>query len=211
MLKIGRIYIYKNEHYFYIKSKRKYLGRIKYLIARVKSNGSLGQEKEILFKRGEYVLTDIKPIIHIPLPKRDQDKIYFQGLVDRAIEFARQYAKGNKQEIRYEISKLAYASIYFINRETGENYNLRDFAKAMKFKDYRKLYRWVGAYMKLHFTKEKFTKAIPSAADNTLVKNYANLNKMWGSLYGYNSELNELLKSNVRAYTKELKHRGIYQ
>ena len=214
MLKINKVYIRENKEYLFVHSKIKKNGRNEYTVSKVNHYGELGRRKKVYFKRGKYRLfkdADIK--IYVNIPQKDKQRMRWQLLVNDGIRkmtaIKISHDRDIKSDLRKEIGKLAVASIYFQNNETGERFNLRDFAKGLGFKNYATLYRWVEQYLNSIYTPQRYKKAIKEAADRTIVQSYNNTIIYWDGMYGYNKKINKILERDFKAYSKELKNRNL--
>lgn len=202
---IGKVYIYDSD-IIYIKGKRKFKKRIIYTIQKVFKNGSLGQEFERMFKRGECkIAKKYKAITYIKIPEEVKDVGRFKNLVSRS----RKLIKSKDEDYKLRVAELAICCSGFQHLTEGRAYNLRDFARAVKFKSFNTLYRWVLAYYTIHYTEKKFKYAIPEAADTTIVNMIINHQETYKSYYGFNKKLDKLLTKNAKAYLLEFNTRGL--
>jgi hypothetical protein len=214
MLKTGKVYIYKNKIYFFVHSVKKEKRRNIYTVSKVSPSGSLGKREKIKFERGKFKEAKNYDVsIFVKFSESNKQRMHWQRLVTSGIEKKNDLQiitdKEEKDDVRRDIARLAIASIYYQNAETGENYDIRDYAKALGFKNYSTLYKWVEKYLKTLYTKEKYTKAIKEATDTTILTNYASLKAYWQGLHGFNKEVNKLLVMNLKAYHKEIRDRGL--
>lgn len=213
-LKTGSVYIYKNQSYIYIIDCKKQSGRLRYTGAKIGQDGTIGKRFKFKAERGAYKeASEYTVHIQVKLPKKDYEKVKFDSLVSRASDIIQDHLKsGNRvtsKKQRHDIAQLAVACIALHNKDLGRGYNLRDFAKGLRFKDYKKLYRWVIDFYKKYYTLDKFEIALPKAANSTIIGNFRRLNQFWDALYGFNAEFNEMLETNYKAYSKEMNRRGL--
>ena len=205
ILRIGKVYKY-DSFLIYIASKRRFNKRVIYTIQRVNSSGVLGPKSEKIFKRGECKLVkNCKAIIYIKLPDGIKNRARFENLVERA----RKLAKKKPHNFKIEMAKLAICCSEFEHATEGRQCNLRDFARAVKFKSFNTLYRWVLDYYSMFYTDRKYNVAIPSAADSTIIKTINTHQRTFSSYYGFNKKLDQLLTKNARAYMAEFNLRGL--
>ena len=214
MLKINKVYVFEGDTYLFVHSVSKKSGRNIYTVSKVNRYGELGRKQKVKFKRGKFKeAKDVKVKIYVVVPKKDKQKIQWLEVVKNAkeqlLKLGNETKLDAKKEIRNEIAKLAVASIYYQNAESGDCFNLRDFAKGLGYKRYATLYRWVGNYFKMLYTKNKYEVAIKEAADSTIVQSYNRIQDYWSGLYGYNKDIDFVLKKDLKAYAKELKERGL--
>ena len=214
MLKVRKVYLYNKKTYYYVAEIKKYKGRNTYTVNKINSDGSLGPDKKILFRRGKF--TEAKKYwvnIHITLPSKDRDKIRYETVIDQGREIIKIYRKSrNKKQndiYRERLAQIAMAACIYFNKETGNNYNLEDVARSFRLKSGKTLYKWVASYHKRLFTFKKYKSEIPNASDATVLITIRNYQKFWASYHGFSKELNKLLEIDLKAYTKELRGRGL--
>ena len=212
MLKIGKVYKYKNNYYIYVADKSKYRGRNTYKVHRVLANGTLGKEKKIFYRRGDYKLEkNVEIDITILLPKKTRDDIHFLDLVQRSKQMLVELAavKGKNQDLKKHISRNALASCAFYNSEKGNYNTLRDFARAIGLKSPAKLYNWMALYLSSIYTEKRYKSEIPNASDATIMSSVTNYSKRWKSYHGISKKLDPIFERDMQAYLKEFKDRGM--
>lgn len=207
MLKLSKVYKFENVLY-YISNIQKSKKRNVYTIRKVNLDGSLGTVRKVLFKRNTFEeVKNVKIHIRVEMPRATKDNLAYNILVNRTKLLV---TKGTiTRETALEIAENAYASIAFYNGELGRNYSIKDFAKNIGLRSGKKLYIWIALFLKSHFTEIKYRKAIKEAADITIITCIKNYQRSWDSIYGYNKEINELVKRDFAAYMEEFKERGL--
>jgi hypothetical protein len=214
MLKIGKVYLYENKNYIYVHTKKKVGGRNIYSVSKVDINGELKKPIDVRFKRGKFkLIEDVSIRILVRIPQKNRQKLKWLKVVNDAqrkmVALKISGCRETKRELRKEIGKLAVASIYFQNSESGDCFNLRDFAKELNFNTYTTLYRWAENYLRSIYTEDRYKNAIKSAADRTIYQAYNNKMKYWSGLYGFNKNINKMLDRDLKAYMKEMRERAI--
>lgn len=211
MLSIGKVYLYNNARYVFVSKKGKRKGKTVYKVRKVNLDGSLGIEEIVKFQAGKFkVVKKYKLHIHVELPKVNRNKIRYESVLSNAKTLIVEIKKHRSNDSKIKLAKLAIAVCDIPNQENKNGrYNLRDFAKSLGFKTYRKMYLLVGAYLKTQYTPKKYQR-LKTAADSTIVGCVRNYEAVWSSLHGFNKELDGLLEMDFKAYTSEVQKRGIY-
>jgi hypothetical protein len=87
MLKINKVYLYKNKVFLFVHDKVKYKGRITYIVSKVKSNGELGAKFKTKFQKGQFKLQkDIRAKVYISMPKAKREQVRYKNLIDDAMK-----------------------------------------------------------------------------------------------------------------------------
>lgn len=211
MLKIGKVYSYGKKFYL-IADKFTRKSRVTYIGQQVFQSGSLGQKHKLKYTRGAFKLQPkIQVEIRISMPRENRDLAQYLSVVDSAIGMLELLEAVNwrSKGLKRKIAEAAWASCYYYNHEEGRYYNLRDFAKQLGFTRPSRLYPWVADYMDNLFTEEKYLKAIPDAADKTIVSQVKSYSQRWNCYFGFSKRLDSLLEKDLKAYTAEVSIRSL--
>lgn len=212
MLKLNTVYLYKEKIYLIVTDKVKKNGRYEYRANKVKADGHLGVNFKIKFSKGDFIAVKAPLTVFVNLPKVDRDKIRYENVIDSALKVVAEYKKFKKRAERKitfqrDIGRMAWASTSIYNVKKGRLYDLRDFAKALGFKKYKTLYTWVEGYLRTQFVEDKY-KFINKTATSTLKECLLGYQKNWKAIYGFDKNLDKLIKRDFLAYQSELGKRG---
>ena len=211
MLKIGKVYKFVGD-YWYIASVRRYK-KLLYTIRKVNANGSLGLTREVPFKRGVFRLAkNVQVKITVRLPREERLSILYNTLLKDTQRLVLEYAtpERRKEGFDYErtIAQYAISAVGHYESEKLELVNLKTFAKALGFKNARRLYGWVADYYETQFTEHKYQN-MDSISDATIMHTIESYKNCYHLLHGFSKKVSALLEKDFKAYLKELTKRGL--
>lgn len=210
MLKIGKVYLYKDDFYLFICEKRKYDGKVSYLTRKVLTSGKLSKKFfRVKYTKSNFSLTDFGVDITINIPVPNVNKIHYDNLVQMALVAVKRFNRWEKSEDAIEIGRLAWASVGIYNTEKQKFPTIKDFGEHLLDLTWATFYKCIDVYASSLFTKEKYQFALPDSADTTIMGCIFNYQLFGKSYLNISKRITKLVMNDIKEYNKHLRLRGL--